>query len=337
MKYKNSLVLGKFYPPTLGHLHLINSAIEKSEKTHVFVCHRKDYDIDGKIRFETIRHIYSNNPNVIIHYIKHDFDDYPGEYGSTLDEFYDYWVNKIVYKHVKKLDVIFTATDYGDEFAHYLGIKHELIDIERKTYPVSGTKVRNNPYDYWDLIPNETKSYFIKKIVLVGPESSGKSTLSKLLSEKLNVPLVKEYGAEYFNEKNLNKNSKDNEEFTLLDINKIASGQIHLEDESLNKGEKMIICDTDLMTTQIWSEIYFGKSPKWIVDESYRRKYDLYLLMDIDFDWVDEGVREFPEKRQWHFDRIKKELDNRKLNYKIISGTIKERLDICLNLISLIN
>jgi len=335
MKYKNSLVLGKFSPFHLGHKFLIDSAIEKSEKTHVFVCHRKHDEIDGNFRFETIRHIYSNNPNIIIYNIEHDFDDYPGEFGSTLDEFYDFWVNKVVYSRVKELDVIFTAADYGDEFAHHLGdIKHELVDIERIKYPVSGTKVRNNPYEYWNLIPNETKPYFTKKIVLVGPESSGKTTLSKLLSEKLNVPLVKEYGAKYFTEKNLNKNSKDNEEFTLLDINKIASGQIHLEEEALNKGEKMVIFDTDLIITQIWSEIYFGKSPKWIVDESYRRKYHLYLLMDIDFDWVDEGIREFPEKRQWHFDRIKTELDNRKLNYEIISGSIEERLKKCLDLLS---
>lgn len=126
----------------------------------------------------------------------------------------------------------------------------------------------------------------------------------------------------------MNKNTRDNHEFSILDINHIAAGQISLEETVPNK--KVIIYDTDLITTQIWSEIYFSTCPKWIVDESYKRKYDLYILMDIDFEWEDDGTREFPEKRQWHFDRIKNELEKRKLNYKLASGSIEERLSFCI-------
>jgi len=331
-KYNNSLVLGSFEPPTNGHLYLIDTAISMSKIVHLFICYRKDDIIDGNIRYEYLRYLYSSNPNVIIYNIEHDFDDYPGEFGSSIDEFYDYWVNTIVYSNIKNLDIIFTSEEYGEEFSKYLGIEHYLVDIQRIKYPVSGTKVRTNYTKYLELIPDITKSYYNTKIVLVGPESSGKTTLSKLLSERLNASLVHEYGAEYIDKLNLNKNTRHNKDFTLLDITHIAAGQIYLE-ENTDFNNNVIIHDTDLITTQIWSEIYFGKTPKWIIDESYRRNYDLYLLMDIDFDWVDEGVREFPEKRQWHFNRIKNELDRRKINYKVISGSIKNRLEQSINLI----
>jgi len=329
-KYKNGLVLGSFEPFHFGHKFLIDTAINNSEKVHVLVCYRDNDEINGEFRYESIRYTYSNNPNVIIYNIKHNYDDYPGEFGTTKDEFYDLWVNKIVYNNVKDLDVIFTSEDYGDEFAKYLNIEHFLVDKQRIKYNISGTEIRNYPYKNWKYLPDVTKNYFIKKIVLVGPESSGKTTMAKLISKKLNTTYIKEYGADYIDQKGLNQNTKNNDKFSIIDINHIASGQIHLENEALKQNNKTIIYDTDLITTQIWSEIYFNKCPKWIVDESYRRTYDLYLLMDIDFEWQDEGIREFPEKRQWHFNRIKKELDKRNLNYKLISGTIEDRLKKCL-------
>jgi len=331
-KYKNSLVLGSFEPPTKGHLYLIDTAINKSETVHLFICYRKDDIINGYIRYEYLRYLYSSNPNVIIYNIEHDFDDYPGEFGSTVEQFYNYWCNEIVYPNVKNLDVVFTSEKYGDEFSKYLGIDHYLVDIHRIKYPISGTMVRENYIKYLNMIPDVTKSYYNKKIVLVGPESSGKTTLSKLLSEKLNASLVNEYGAEYIDKLNLNKNTRNNKNFTILDISHIAAGQIYSEDTT-NFNNGIIIYDTDLITTQIWSEIYFNMTPKWIIDESYRRKYDLYLLMDIDFDWIDEGIREFPDKRKWHFNRLKQELDRRKINYKIISGTVENRLKQSISII----
>ena len=138
---------------------------------------------------------------------------------------------------------------------------------------------------------------------------------------------------EYYDKYKFIKNSRDNNEFNLIDISNISSNQIMLEDKEIIKSNKLFIYDTDLITTQIWSELYFGECPKWIIDESYRRQGDLYFLMDIDFDWVDDGTREFPDKRKWFFERTKKELEKRKLNYYIISGSIEERLNKCIGII----
>ncbi|MCB1713352.1 MAG: adenylyltransferase/cytidyltransferase family protein, partial [Candidatus Riesia sp.] len=144
-KYKNSMVMGNFCPFHNGHKYLIDTSIENSEKVYVFVCHRKDDPISGNERFLSIKNTYRDNENIIVFNIEHDYDNYPGERGSTVDEFYDYWVNQIVYKYVDELDVVFTSEEYGDEFAEYLGVEHFLVDKKRKEYPISGTEIRNNP------------------------------------------------------------------------------------------------------------------------------------------------------------------------------------------------
>jgi HTH-type transcriptional regulator, transcriptional repressor of NAD biosynthesis genes len=97
-----------------------------------------------------------------------------------------------------------------------------------------------------------------------------------------------------------------------------------MEDGSARSSNKILFCDTDLIVTQVWSEIYFNECPDWIVKENQSRRYDLFLLMDIDVPWVDDGTREFPHLREKHFGRLKLELEQRELPFKIISGILRK-------------
>jgi HTH-type transcriptional regulator, transcriptional repressor of NAD biosynthesis genes len=329
-KYKNGLVLGKFYPPTSGHKYLIDTAIDNCEKTYVFICYTNNDEITGEQRYEAIKYEYSNNPNVFIYNLNTSkLPQYESEC-ETLDKFYEYWV-KLVYDNVKELDVVFTSETYGDDFARYLNIEHKLVDIERKTYPTSGSKQRENP-DF-NLLPDSSKKCLTKRFCFVGPESSGKTISSKMISDYYKCPFVEEYGRRYVEEIGLNKKTRE-DNFNIIDINNIAANQLHLEDEATKISEGMIVCDTDIMVTQIFSEIYFNEAPRWIIEESWKRSKDyIYFLMDIDFDWVDDGTREFPEKRKWHFNRIKQELERRNCEYYLISGSIEERFDKCKDII----
>jgi HTH-type transcriptional regulator, transcriptional repressor of NAD biosynthesis genes len=329
----NGVIIGRFEPPHKGHLHLIDSAAKQCDILHVMVCYKDGDEIPGKFRYESLRYIYDKNPNIIVHDILHDYPNYPNEANSK-DEFYDIWVTE-VYNHVPKPDYVFTSTDYGDEFAEYLGVKHILIGskfdetgVARDVVPVSGTDIRKSCFDHWDFIPDIVKPYFIKKVVLIGPESSGKTTMAKLLSKHFDTQMVPEYARRYWEEINAYKKSK--EIFTSYNLSHIAVGQMHLEDELIPESNKIAICDTDILLTKTWCDLYFGYSPKWMIDETYRRHGDIYLLMDIDFDWIDDGTREFKNERKLHFCRIISELNKRNLNYKLISGTIEERLQECI-------
>lgn len=150
--------------------------------------------------------------------------------------------------------------------------------------------------------------------------------MAKLLANHYKTAWVEEYGRDYF----VTKGGK----LHLNDIIEIAKVQIKLEEEGAKHANKLLFCDTDLIVTQIWSEIYFKDCPKEVFDMNSNRNYDLHLLMDIDIPWEDDGTREFPHLRQWHFDRIKNELESRKLNYKIIKGNYSQRRNMIIDYIN---
>jgi len=329
MKYKNSLVLGKFYPPHNGHLYLIDTALENSEKVHVIVSHNPKQSIPGKVRVKSLREVYKNNPNVIIH----SGDDrgmpqYDNEC-ETLDEFYSYWV-PFVHQFVDDLDVVFTSEYYGDDFARYLGIEHYLVDKERIKFPISGTKVRTNPFDNWEFIPKEVRPYFVKRIVIMGPESVGKSTLTERLANHFNTNFVEEWGRTIF-ERNGNYVGLD-------DFIPISNGRQGIEDIQIRHSNKLIFCDTEDITTYLFSKMYYPDEYKRIEEKlleklNKKEKYDLYILLKPDCDAIQDGTRQFLDERMKHYDEIKLQLENRNCNFIEIGGDWENRFNESIKII----
>ena len=311
-EFKNGLVLGKCFPFHLGHKYLIDSAIEQCETVHVMVCSLKRETIDGALRYGWVKETYKNNPNVRVIHCDDENPQHPPEC-TSVDEFYNkYWV-PTVYKHVKELDAVFTSEDYGDEFASYLGVKHVLVDKARTKYPVSGTSVRENPYANWHLIPDNVKEYFMQKVVILGPESVGKSTMVKNLAEHFKCKFIEEYGRTY-----TELHGTDNLE--IFDFESIAFFHNLLVQK--NKTEKLLIVDTEAITTKIFSEMYLGTSESKLIDNIIsEQRFDLYLVLDVDVPWVDDGTRDFPEGREEHLNTIKSNLESRGIEYVLINGT----------------
>ena len=310
-EFKNGLVLGKMYPTTRGHLYLIDSAIAQCDIVHVMVCSLKSEKIAGELRYNWVKETYKDNPNVNVIHCDDENPQHPPECASV-DEFYNkYWV-PTVYKHVKELDVVFTSEDYGDEFASYLGVKHVLVDKARITYPVSGTAVRMNPYANWDLIPDNVKKFFMKKIVILGPESVGKSTMVKRLAEHLNCGYIEEFGRTY-------TELTGTDGLQIFDFEAIAHWHNrHIENANV---DKYLIVDTEAITTKIFAEMYLGKcESKYIDDIISKQHFDLYLVLNVDVPWVDDGTRDFPEGREEHLNNIITKLAYRGINYVLISG-----------------
>jgi len=158
----------------------------------------------------------------------------------------------------------------------------------------------------------------IKKIAIVGPESTGKSTLSAKLAAYYNTEWVREYAREYLN--------SINRPYNYDDLKFIAQGQSEEEDRKLEDVQNLLICDTNFLVLKIWSENAFKKCDKFILNELEERKYDLHLLCNIDLPWVPDPQREHPLKRKYFFDLYEAELKKRKLRYVIIEGKVNERL-----------
>lgn len=165
----------------------------------------------------------------------------------------------------------------------------------------------------------ENPNLGIVKIAVVGPESTGKSTMSAYLAEHYNTVWVPEYARGYC--------EKLTEPPTWQDEINMFYGQLALEEELSPKANKILICDTTFITVKIWSDEIFGTSPQEVLEELPKHPYDLYLLLNIDLPWEDDPLRDFPHKREHFMDVWHKELDALNANYVLISGTGPERYE----------
>lgn len=311
------------YPVSTGHLYLINTAIENCETLHLIVCSNNTQTIPGDVRVNAIKEIYKNNPNVIIHSMddghlpQHDYEC------ESLEDFYSKWVPE-VYNIVNKLDVVFTSESYGDDFAKYLGIKHYLVDIDRKTFPISGTLIRSNPLKYWDFIAEAIRPYFVKRVAIMGPESTGKSILSINLAKHFNTEYVEEYGKTVYEENGYS--------VSIEDFVKISIGRQKIEDEKIKISNKILICDTEDITTYYLSQEFYPNN--WEINKEFFEKrisksknYDLYLLLKPDCEEVQDRTRLFLNKRYQHYQIIKDIMIKKGCNFVEIGGDWENRLN----------
>lgn len=174
----------------------------------------------------------------------------------------------------------------------------------------------------------------IKKVVVLGPESTGKSTLSCQLAAHFKTNWVKEYAREYL--------LTNGTEYTFDNLLDIAKGQLKLEDEEIKvlngvvdvpvlseyKNSQLIFIDTDMYVMKVWCEFVFDKCHHWILNQIVERKYDLYLLCDIDLPWLKDELREYPDlvTREKLYHHYKDILLNQRVPWVNISGNYEERL-----------
>lgn len=164
----------------------------------------------------------------------------------------------------------------------------------------------------------------IVKVVLFGPESTGKTTLSKHLARHYNTVWVREYAREYLQNKWNNERKTCEHE----DLMPIAVGQMKLENELAKKADKILICDTDLLETKVYSEEFYGG----FVDEQLEKaavtnKYDLYLLTYIDTPWEEDDLRDRPELRLEMFNAFETALKKYNRPYILLKGEKETRLE----------
>jgi NadR type nicotinamide-nucleotide adenylyltransferase len=155
------------------------------------------------------------------------------------------------------------------------------------------------------------------KIAVVGPESTGKSTISQQLALHYDTVWVPEYARGYC--------EKLVAECTWEDEINMFRGQLELEKQLASKANGILICDTTFITVKIWSDHMFGRTPQEVLDELPIHKYDFYLLMDIDLPWEEDPLRDFPHMREHFMEVWHKELKVLGANYSLISGTDEQR------------
>ena len=166
----------------------------------------------------------------------------------------------------------------------------------------------------------------IKKVVILGPECTGKSELSAYLATTFNTVWVEEYARQYI--------SQLGRAYGPHDLPLIAEGQLSLEDALLPKANKVLICDTDLYVIKLWSMFKYGYVDPAITEAIAARRYDLYLLSYIDIPWQYDPLREHPQEREILFELYHQEMRNQAVPFRIIRGSREERRSLATDAIS---
>ena len=313
---QTGLIIGKFMPLTKGHVGLIDFGLKNCEKLIVAVCSMKSEPIPGELRYDWVKKYYGDDKRIEVVHIT---EELPSSSESNR------YISMIWAEYLKGLypevNIIFASEQYGEYLAEYMGIECRFFDVLRETIPISATRIRENPYKYWGFIPDVVKHYYIKKVCIFGPDSCGKSTLAMKLAKFYKTAFVPEIARNMFEWSDLLINN--------LNINHLEQFA-KLQGEAVNSmtyfANKVLICDTDNITTQVYSEVYCG----YVTEEIKKYEnidYDLYLLLDIDTPYIEEGQRNLGHIRKEMFNKFKSELDKRNIKYVLIAGSWEERFN----------
>jgi len=306
----NGLVIGKFYPPHRGHKYLINCAAKRVDHLVVVVCHLAGQKIHGEQRAAWLREIHPNVEVRVVHDIEED--DNSEAWAKYTKEFLGYVP-----------DYVFTSEDYGDAYCHHLGAKHIQVDKERLHVPISATKVRSNPLQHWKFLEPCVRAHFVKRICVVGAESTGTTTMARALAEHYQTAWVPEYGRVYSEAK---LRAAEGNEWRTAEFVHIAETQNRMEDALAKQANKILICDTDAFATGLWHERYMNHVALEVEKLHQDRHYDLYLLTADDIPFVQDGTRDGEHIRHWMHKKFIEKLQKHGKPFITLTGCHEKRL-----------
>lgn len=311
--FKTGAVLGKFYPLHKGHQYLIESGMAQCEKFNIIIAAKPTEFITGDQRAKWAKKLY---PKARVLILRYD-DSIP-----AID--HDLWANMTIDILGYKPDVVFGSEKYGEPWAERMGCEHVMVDIDRKTIPISGTMIRENPYKYWEYMDPIVRSFFVKRITVLGAESTGTTTLAKDLAKHYKTAWVPEYGRYYYEGRMHLENSS---EWSAEEFEFIAKQQNKWEDKLATKANKVLICDTDSFATSLWHERYRKKQSQLVEKTMQNRAYDLYILTSPDIPFEQDGTRDGEHIREWMHSRFVEKLEQHNKNFIIVKGNREKRLD----------
>lgn len=306
------LIIGKFMPPHRGHQFLIETAARQVDRLTIILFTKQDEPIPGHLRLEWLRSIAGRHRVVRI------TDEHPVDFEDAT--VWDRWLESIRRICQTGPDRVFSSELYGEQLARLLGARHIMVDHDRKRFPVGARKIRSQPWRYWDFIIEAARPYFVQRVAVVGAECTGKTTLARELAEHFRTIWVPEFARSYLESRGGT--------CAWEDMVRIAHGQMQAEDEAIGRANRLLFCDTDLLTTSLWSHHYFKKCDIEIMANANAREFALTLLLAPDLPWVNDGLRDCPslKDRKWFHARLREGLEKRKRRFAEITGQEDERL-----------
>jgi HTH-type transcriptional repressor of NAD biosynthesis genes len=342
---RHGLVVGKFYPPHAGHHLLVRTAAATCERVTVVIMTPTAQSIPLALRVAWMREEHRSRRNVTV---LGTIDDNPVDYASDAAWRAHVGLMLRVVRWVTdaRVDAVFTSEKYGDELARRIGARHVCVDLDRALRSISGTSVRADPVGTWDHLAPGVRAWFARRVVVVGAESTGKSTLAADLAAALRARggafgltrSVAEYGKQYTADllararaqAQLDPRGAAALEQPLLrseHFYTMAAEQNRLEDEAARAGGPVLVCDTDAFAVAVAHERHVGRRSEEV--ESLARDHSLYLLAHpADVPFHEDALWE--AERSWTTRILTERLAATGRRWQCVRGDREARLDAAL-------
>lgn len=305
-------LLGKFMPPHAGHIYCAEVGKARCDVMTVLVCSHQAEPIDGHLRADWMRACLPQSGYRVLH-MHRDIPQAP----EDDPDFWPIWRGAIAEFHPEPIDWVFGSEGYVHRLAREVGARPFPVDPERRVVPISATAIRSDPQSNWDYVPGPVRGHFQRHLVLLGAESTGKTTLAAALASRLESMPIPEYGRDY------DAVFRHGQEWVAADFDAIMAGHKALADAMAARGKPICVEDTDAIQTLVWAEALLGNVPDALVEKARAQvSGKTYLLLDHAAPWHDDGTRYFPDtaRRAWFTRRLQEWLAAFRADWQHIKG-----------------
>lgn len=314
--FRRGLVLGKFYPLHAGHSNLIRTALRQCDEVVVEVLGASVESIPLETRAGWLREEHPSATVVAA------MDDAPIDYQDPA--VWDEHMRVIEGLLPGPVDAVFSSDSYGAELADRLGAQWVNVDPGRTDTPISGTAVRADVAASWWALGPAVRSWLAPRVVVVGAESTGSTTLAEALAERFGTLWAPEYGREH----SVTREGGLETPWRSDEFDLIVDRQIALEHDALRLVPRpLLVCDTDVLATALWHERYVGEPAPRILARADAHRPALYLLTGDEIPFVQDGTRDGEHIRHAMQQRFREELARRDVPWLEVRGSVEERVE----------
>ena len=337
--FNHALVLGKFYPPHAGHHRLVRAAAARSERTTVAVLAAavESIPLADRVRWLAEEHAADAGVAVV-----GDVDEHPIDFhDDTIWDLHLGVVRSVLSRRAiadgnprqAAVDVVFTSEDYGAELASRLGAKHVLLDLDRTVVPVSGTAVRADTPAHWAHLSPATRAGLCARVVVVGAESTGTTTLSRALATHYGTEWVRRGGTPRTpwtsSPRPRHSPAALPRRWTTWCGPSATSSTSPVprrrrRTAAARRSGPVLVCDNDAWAATVWCERYLGAGHPTVETD---RRPALYLLTDhVGVPFEQDGWRDGEHRREWMTARFEQLLAARGVPWVKVTGSHEDRL-----------
>jgi NadR type nicotinamide-nucleotide adenylyltransferase len=318
-RYRHGLIIGKFYPLHAGHSFLIRHALRMCESVSVQVFGSSVESIPLEERTSWVREEHPTARVVSA------MDDAPVDFDS--DGAWRTHVSLIESLLTEPVDAVFTSDAYGEELARRLSAEWVCVDPQRMSAPVSGTAIRADLAGHWAELPASARASLTARVVVLGAESTGSTTLAEALAHELHTNWVPEYGREY----SLIREGGPFAEWRSEEFDLVVDRQIAMEWTARRTAPvPVIVCDTDVLATALWHERYLGAPAPRILATAKAHRPTFYVLTGDDIPFVQDGIRDGEHLRHDMAERFRTTLRAQPVPFIEVRGSVAERVAMAL-------